>query len=51
MTDRQIKILAAAQILQSYQMTKTGFDLESDFYAEKAMRLANQLVELSKKIL
>ena len=49
MTDRQIKILAAAQILQGYQMTETDFDVEIDYYVEKSMRLANALERLSMK--
>ena len=40
MTDRQIKIHAAAQILQGFQKTKTDFETEIDYYVEKSMLAA-----------
>ena len=49
MTNQQIKILAAAQILQGFQKTETDFDVEIDYYVEKSMRLANALERLSMK--
>ena len=49
MTNQQIKILAAAQILQGYQKTKTDFDVEIDYYVEKSMRMANALERLSTR--
>ena len=49
MTNQQIKILAAAQILQGFQKTQTDFDVEIDYYVEKSMRLANALERLSTK--
>ena len=49
MTNQQTKILAAAQILQGFQKTKTDFETEVDYYVEKSMRLANQLEMLSTK--
>lgn len=49
MTNQQIKILAAAQILQGFQKIKTDFETEIDYYVEKSMRLANALERLSTK--
>lgn len=49
MTNQQIKILAAAQILRGFQMTKTDFDVEIEYYVEKSMRMANALERLSER--
>ena len=49
MTNQQIKIIAAAQILQGYQMTKADFLIEINYYVETSMRLANALERLSTK--
>ena len=49
MTNQQIKVLAAAQILQGFQKTKTDFEIETDYYVEKSMRLANALERLLMK--
>ena len=49
MTNQQIKILAAAHILQGFQKTETDFNEEIDYYVEMSMRLANQLEKLSTK--
>ena len=47
MTNQQIKILAAAHILQGFQKTETDFEVEIDYYVEKSMRLAHALERLS----
>ena len=49
MTNQQIKILAAAHILQGFQKTQTDFDVEIEYYVEKSMRMANALESLSMK--
>lgn len=49
MTNQQIKILAAAHILQGFQKTQTDFDVEIEYYVEKSMRLAHALERLSTK--
>ena len=49
MTNQQIKILAAAYILQGFQKTKTDFEIETDYYIEKSIRMANALERLSMK--
>ena len=49
MTNQQIKILAAAHILQGFQKTQTDFDVEIEYYVEKSIRMANALERLLMK--
>ena len=49
MTNQQIKILAAAHILQGFQKTQSDFDVEIDYYVEKSIRMVNALERLLMK--